>query len=128
MLGSGSPVRLVGGGSRRTAPRPQAPDLERAERIGEFWSYPQSRTFAELLIDCEEDRALRAVLVGMLRESDRGVWQQWRAAPQGEPASVGVGVLVKQVLQTERGGVEVGIFEENPGLGLLTARKVEYRL
>ena len=32
------------------------PDFERADRIGEFWSYPQSRTFAELLIDCEEDR------------------------------------------------------------------------
>jgi hypothetical protein len=41
---------------------------ERAERIGEFWSYPKRRTFAELLIDCEEDRVLRAVLVGMLRE------------------------------------------------------------
>ena len=40
------------------------PDLERAERIGEFWSYPQSRAFAELLIDCEEDRTLRAVLWG----------------------------------------------------------------
>jgi hypothetical protein len=26
--------------------------------------------FAELLIDCEEDRTLRAVLVEMLREAD----------------------------------------------------------
>jgi hypothetical protein len=30
------------------------------------------RAFAELLIDCKEDRTLRAVLVGMLRESERG--------------------------------------------------------
>jgi hypothetical protein len=38
------------------------PDFERADRIGEFWGYPESRAFAELLIDCEEDRTLRVVL------------------------------------------------------------------
>jgi len=37
------------------------PDLDRAERIGEFWSYPQSRTFAELLIESEEDRTLLTI-------------------------------------------------------------------
>jgi hypothetical protein len=32
---------------------------------------PATRTFAELLIDCEEDRTLPGLLVGMLREGDR---------------------------------------------------------
>ncbi len=41
------------------------PDFDRADRIGEFWGYPESRDFAELLIDCEEVRILRAVLVGI---------------------------------------------------------------
>jgi hypothetical protein len=44
------------------------PDFDRADRSGEFWGNPKTRTFAELLIDCEEDLTLRAVLVGMLRE------------------------------------------------------------
>jgi hypothetical protein len=35
------------------------PDFERADRIGEFWGNPESRAFAELLIDCEENRTLR---------------------------------------------------------------------
>jgi hypothetical protein len=54
----------------RASPRPDAAGFDRADRIGEFWGYPESRAFAELLIDCEEDQALRAVLVGMLREAD----------------------------------------------------------
>jgi hypothetical protein len=44
------------------------PAFERADAIGAYWGNPKTRTFAELLIDCEEDRILRAVLVGMLRE------------------------------------------------------------
>jgi hypothetical protein len=37
------------------------PDFDRADRIGEFWGNPKTRTFAELLIDCEEDRTLRGL-------------------------------------------------------------------
>jgi hypothetical protein len=40
------------------------PDFERADRIGEFWASPETRTFGELLIDLEEDRAARAVVFG----------------------------------------------------------------
>jgi hypothetical protein len=41
------------------------------ERIGEFWGCPESRAFAELQIDCEEDWTLLTLLVGMLRDAGR---------------------------------------------------------
>ena len=47
------------------------PDFDRVDAIGSYWGNPKTRTFAELLIDREEDRTLREILVGMLREADR---------------------------------------------------------
>jgi hypothetical protein len=55
----------------QAAPRPHAPDFDPADRIGEFWGYPESRAFAELLTDCEEVGRSERCLVGMLREADR---------------------------------------------------------
>jgi hypothetical protein len=48
------------------------PDLDRADRIGEFYGNVKTRTFAEVLIDAAEDPYLRAVPVGMLRERRQG--------------------------------------------------------
>ena len=58
------------------------PDFDRVDRIGEFWGYPQSREFAELLIDCEEDRTLRAALIGMLAERRAAVAAPLDSAPR----------------------------------------------
>jgi len=44
------------------------PDFDRVGAIQSYWGNPKTRNFGELLINCEEDRALRAVLTGMLRE------------------------------------------------------------
>lgn len=40
------------------------PDFDRAGLIGEFWGYPESGVFVELLIECQEDWTLRAHPVG----------------------------------------------------------------
>jgi len=41
--------------------RSLTPGRRRADRNGEFWGYPESRPFAESLIDSEEDLVHRAV-------------------------------------------------------------------
>jgi hypothetical protein len=47
------------------------PDFDRADAIGSYWGNPKTRTFAEILIDCEEDRTARAVVFGLLAEMER---------------------------------------------------------
>ena len=45
--------------------------LARLAEGGRVIGVEPNKTVAELLIDCEEDRLLRAVLVGMLPEAKR---------------------------------------------------------
>jgi hypothetical protein len=46
------------------------PNVSLADPQGLAGRTTPPRPFAELLIDCEEDRVLRAMLVGMLREME----------------------------------------------------------
>jgi hypothetical protein len=51
--------------------RHRLPDFDRADAIGTFWGQPETRTFGELLIDLEEDKAARAIVFGLLAEMER---------------------------------------------------------
>jgi hypothetical protein len=52
------------------------PDFDRADRIGEFWGHPETRTFGELMIDLEEDRTLKAVIWGCSRRWSEGLTER----------------------------------------------------
>jgi len=51
---------------------PMSRDVDRAERIGEFWGHPESHTFAELLIECEEDQTSGRCWSGCCGRPKRG--------------------------------------------------------
>jgi hypothetical protein len=53
----------------------ELPDFDRAAAIGELFGYPATRSLAELAIDAEEDRLVRALHVTMLRERQHGAWR-----------------------------------------------------
>jgi hypothetical protein len=61
------------------------PDFDRADRIGSYYGNPATRALAELLIDCEEDRTLRTVLVGRAKPAPL-LSAPGELAPHGEPA------------------------------------------
>lgn len=53
----------------------ELPDFQRAAAIGKLWASPKRQSLGELLIDAEEDRRVRALLIGMLKERQGGGWQ-----------------------------------------------------
>ena len=86
------------------------PDFERVDRIGEFWAFPESRAFAELLIDCEEDRTVRAILIGMSRDRDR---RRNRVLPpnsskSGDPRSGRFPIAIRPVHPADTGATGCG--------------------
>jgi hypothetical protein len=46
-------------------------DSRTSAEPSDFWGHPETRTFGELLIDLEEDKAARAVVFGLLAELER---------------------------------------------------------
>jgi hypothetical protein len=56
---------------------------DRADRIGEFWGHPEDRSFNELLIDLEKDKAARAVIFALLREMERHSQRRPASRPSG---------------------------------------------
>jgi len=47
------------------------PDFHRADRVTEFWSHFETPESGQLLIDLDEDRPVRAVVLRLRAEMDR---------------------------------------------------------
>jgi hypothetical protein len=73
------------------------PDFERADAIGEFWASPEMRTFGELLIDLEEDKAARAVVFGVAGGDVAAVDRPGsaRGGGLGKAAAAGIGGVLQ---------------------------------
>jgi hypothetical protein len=73
------------------------PDFELANGIGEFWGHPdpESRTFVALLIDCEEDRTLRPVLVVSYERELSSRTMGASRAPLSNPLHVAAAVVAE---------------------------------
>jgi hypothetical protein len=81
--------------------------------MGEFWSLRvRARAFAELLIDCEEDRMLWAVLFGMLRKAE----SRWTSSSTASRSRNSVGVSILEGLRRVRGTKPLGDGRERPPL------------
>jgi hypothetical protein len=59
------------------------PDFDRVGAIQSYWGNPPTRTLGELPIYREEDRTIRAVLVGMLRDRPLAHASPRRTASEG---------------------------------------------
>ena len=76
-------------------------DLDRAERIGEFWANPETRTLRELLIDPEEDRyANRPRQSHWKKTGGQAVMVPWPVATPGGTCEASVVVCRAAAMRT----------------------------
>jgi hypothetical protein len=89
-----------------TPPRPDAAGPRACQRIGEFWGFPKAALSLSPLIDCEEDRTVRAVPVGGDRRLDTGN-RRCHIPPEATSADRGCKKTAVMSLDEPSGGIIV---------------------